>query len=73
MESEDGIVKPAWNKGVAVVCDFIAHLPENTVDLSVKGWKKVGDYMNDTSAVTDSVAQAQKASAASSSKEAVGQ
>jgi len=59
MESEDGIVKPAWNKGVAVVCDFIAHLPENTVELTVKGWKYASGYINDSSSASGNVAHSQ--------------
>ena len=66
-ESEDGIIKPAWNRGVAVVCDFVAHLPENTVEWTVKGWKYASDFVKDSGSTSGNVANASAAASGAES------
>lgn len=46
MQNKDGIVKPTWNKAVAISCDFLAHSPQTTKELGVKGYNKAYEYMN---------------------------
>jgi len=58
MHSQDGLIKPAWNKAVDVTCNFVAHAPENVIIWSVKGWKYVSNFVTDTTTTTDNVASA---------------
>jgi hypothetical protein len=48
MRNPDGIIKPTWNKGVAVTFDFIAHSPETLSNLAVTGWNKVYEFATDS-------------------------
>ena len=49
-KNKDGIVRPAWNKGVYATFDFLAHSPETLQALAVSGWNKAYELASDSTA-----------------------